>query len=153
MTDIGGIIRAHPFFQALDPAFSDLVCGCARNARFEAGAYLCREGEPADSLFLIQEGHVALEISAPTAGPVRFQTLGSGDLVGVSWLIPPYRWSYDARAVGRTRAIRIDARCLRAKCEADHDLGYAVFKQMLPILVSRLQATRLQLLDVYGASA
>lgn len=153
MTDISGIIRGHPFFQSLDPSFSDLVCGCARNARFDAGSYLCREGEPADSLYLIREGQVALEIHAPAAEPLRFQTLDSGDLVGLSWLIPPYRWTYDARALGRTRVIQMDARCLRDRCEADHDLGYAVFKQLLPILVSRLQATRLQLLDIYGAPA
>lgn len=76
--------------------------------------------------------------------------MGVGDFVGASWLIPPYRWAFDARAVELTRATSIDAACLRGKCEADHDLGYEMMKRFLPPLVKRLHATRLQLLDVYG---
>jgi CRP/FNR family cyclic AMP-dependent transcriptional regulator len=77
-------------------------------------------------------------------------TLSAGEIVGASWLVPPYRWTFDARAVELTRAIGMDAQCLRGKCEADHDLGYALMKRFLPIFVKRLEATRLQLLDVYG---
>ncbi len=76
--------------------------------------------------------------------------MGVGEFVGASWLIPPYRWTFDARAVELTRAIGIDAACLRGKCEADHDLGYEMMKRFLPALVKRLHATRLQILDVYG---
>jgi hypothetical protein len=78
------------------------------------------------------------------------QTLSAHDIVGVSWLIPPYRWAYDARAIELTRAIALDGACLRQKCEADHDLGYELMKRFVPILVQRLQASRLQMLDVYG---
>ena len=74
-------------------------------------------------------------------------------VVGVSWLVPPYRWTYDAKALELTRAIAMDAGCLRAKCEQDHDLGYEVMKRFVPILVERLQATRLQILDVYGGGS
>jgi len=79
--------------------------------------------------------------------------LAEGEILGVSWVIPPYRWTYDARALDLLRAIAIDAACLRQKREADHDLGYEMMKRFLPILVQRLQATRLQILDVYGAPA
>ena len=68
----------------------------------------------------------------------------------MSWLIPPYRWTYDAQALELMRAIAMDADCLRGKCEADHDLGYDLMKRFVPVLVERLQATRLQMLDVYG---
>ena len=84
------------------------------------------------------------------ATPIVFETLQDGDIVGASWLVPPYRWMFDARAVGLTRAIGMDAACLRGKCEADHHLGYEMMKRFLPILVGRLHATRLQILDVYG---
>ena len=78
-------------------------------------------------------------------------TVGEGEIVGVSWLIPPYRWTYDAKALDLVRAIGMDATCLRQKSEDDHDLGYEMMKRFVPVLVERLQTTRLQILDVYGA--
>ena len=147
------IIRDHPFFTGLGEELRKLVCGCARNVRFEAGQFLFREGEPANEFFLLRHGRVALEITAPGRGAMTFQTVGEGEIVGVSWLIPPYRWTNDARALGLTRAIGMDATCLRRKCEADHDLGYEMMKRFVPVLVQRLQATRLQVLDVYGTPA
>jgi len=147
------IIRDHPFFAGLGEEFRKLVCGCARNVRFEAGQFLFREGEPANEFFLLRHGRVALEITVPGRGAMTFQTVGEGEIVGVSWLIPPYRWTNDARALGLTHAIGMDATCLRRKCEADHDLGYEMMKRFVPVLVQRLQATRLQVLDVYGTPA
>lgn len=117
---------------------------------YQPGEYLFREGEAADRFYLIREGHVALEVKAPGRAPVICQTLGAGEIVGVSWLIPPYRWSFDARAVESTRAIAMDAACLRGKCEADHDLGYEMMKRFMPALLQRLHSTRLQILDIYG---
>jgi CRP-like cAMP-binding protein len=152
MEGLERIVKEHPFFVGLAEGFSNLVCGCAKNVRFEAGQYLFHEGEPADQFYLIRHGGVALELTAPGRGAVTFQTLAEGEIVGVSWLIPPYRWTYDARALGLVRAIAIDGACLRGKCEADHDLGYEMMKRFVPILVQRLQATRLQILDVYAGA-
>lgn len=144
------ILREHSFFAGLGDAFLALVSGCARNVRFEAGHYLFHEGEPANEFYLLRHGRVALELHAPGRGPITFQTLGEGEIVGVSWLIPPYRWAYDARALTLVRAIGVDAACLRQKCEADHDLGYEMMKRVTSVLIQRLQTTRLQILDVYG---
>lgn len=153
MEGIKRIIQEHPFFAGIEEGFCELVCGCAKNVRFEAGQYLFHEGEPADRFYLIRHGRVALQLTAPGRGAVTFQTLGEGEIVGVSWLIPPYHWSNDAKALELTRAIAVDAACLRQKCEADHDLGYDMMKRFMPVLAERLQATRLQILDVYGAHA
>lgn len=147
------IVSEHPFFAGLDESFLDLVRGCAKNVRFKRGQMLFREGGAADQFYLIREGRVALEIAAPTQGAVTFQTVAEGEIVGISWLFPPYRWSYDARAIDPVRAIALDGTCLRDKCEADHSLGYDVMKRLVPILMQRLQATRLQALDVYGRPA
>ena len=147
------IVREHPFFAGLNEAFLELVCGCAKNVQFAAGQYLFREGGPADQFYLIREGRVALEIAAPGSGAITFQTVGEGEIVGVSWLFPPYRWNFDARAMEPVRAIGMDATCLRNKCEADHGLGYDVMMRLAPILMQRLQATRMQILDVYGKPA
>ena len=143
-------IEEHPFFANLSDEYCNLLGGCARNLRFEVGEFILREGEPADEFCLIREGRAALEVHIPGHPELTFQTLGPGEVVGVSWLVSPYRWSYDARALERIRAIGVDARCLRNKCDSDHDLGYDMMNRFLPVLVQRLQATRLQLLDVYG---
>lgn len=151
MEGLERILREHPFLAGSSLEHGRLVSGCARNCRFEAGRYLFHEGEPANEFFLIRHGRVALEIVAPGRAPIVFATLGEGEIVGASWLVPPYRWMFDARAMELTRTIGIDAACLRGKCEADHDLGYEMMKRFVPILLKRLQATRLQILDVYGA--
>ena len=147
------IVREHAFFAGLDDGFCKLVCGCAKNVRFEAGQYLFHEGDSADQFYLLRHGRVALEVTTPGRGAVTFQTVGEGEIVGVSWLVPPYRWTYAAKALGLVRAISMDATCLRDKCEADHDLGYDMMKRFMPVIVQRLHATRLQILDVYGTPA
>lgn len=153
MEGLERILKEHPFFAGIRDSYCELVCGCAKNTRFKAGQYLFHEGEPADWFYLIRHGRVALQLTSPGRGAVIFQTVTEGELAGVSWLIPPYRWTYDARAVEDTRAIAINADCLRRKAEADHDFGYEMMKRFMPVLIQRLQATRLQILDVYGNHA
>ncbi len=150
MAGLDQIVSEQPFFAGLAPEYSELVAGCARNHMFQAQQYLFHEADPANEFFLIRHGKVALEIAAPGRPPVVFATLREGDIVGASWLVPPYVWMFDARAMDLTRAIGIDAACLRRKCEADHHLGYEMMKRFLPIFVKRLHDTRLQILDVYG---
>ena len=150
MATLEEILQEHAFFADAPAELIRLVAGCARNHIFHAGEYLFHEGESANEFFLIREGKVALEINAPGHAPIIFETLGVGEFAGASWLIPPYRWVFDARAVELTRTTGIDAACLRGKCEADHDLGYDMMRRFLPALVKRLHATRLQILDVYG---
>jgi CRP-like cAMP-binding protein len=129
--------------------FLELISGCAKNVRFEAGQYLFHEGQPADQFYLLRSGRVALQISAPER-TLTVQTVGEDEIVGASWLVPPYRWGFDAKALELTRAIAMDAACLRGKSEGDHDLGYELMKRFMPVLIQRLHATRLQILDVYG---
>jgi CRP-like cAMP-binding protein len=144
------LLREHPFFSGLEPEYLALVVGCARNVRFDAGDYLFREGDEADRFFVLRSGHVALEIDAPGRGAIIVQTVGAGGVVGFSWLFEPHRWAFDARAVEPTRALSLDGVCLRMKSEADHGLGYELMQRFARVVVQRLTATRLQLLDVYG---
>jgi CRP/FNR family cyclic AMP-dependent transcriptional regulator len=151
MEGLEQIVSEHRLFQGLGPEFVNLAAGCAKNVRFNADQYLFHAEDPADRIYLIRYGLVALEMTMPGRGAVQYETLGEGEIVGLTWLLPPYRWGYDARATELVRAIALDAKCLRDKCEADHDLGYAILKRFLPVLVQRLQAMRLQMLDVYGS--
>jgi CRP-like cAMP-binding protein len=150
METLEPILAEHPFFHNLDPAYLQLVVGCASNVRFEANQIIFREGEEADKFYLLRHGQVSLEIFAPERGSVNVQTLDEGDILGWSWLIPPYQWHFDARATTLVRAIALDGKCLRNKCEANHDLGYELLKRFAYIVGQRLDATRLQLLDIYG---
>ncbi|MDA8248685.1 MAG: cyclic nucleotide-binding domain-containing protein [Rhodospirillales bacterium] len=150
METLERLLLAHPFLAGIDPALGRVLVGCARNLRFAAGEFLFREGEAADTFYLVREGKVALELHVPGRPPLVVATLGDSELVGASWLVPPYRWSYDARATAPTRAFALDAACLRQKSEADHHLGYEMMKRLLPVMVKRMEAGRQQLLDVYG---
>jgi CRP/FNR family transcriptional regulator, cyclic AMP receptor protein len=148
---LDAVIREHPLFAGLDEGTIALVAGCARNVHFPAGAYLFREGDPAKEFHLLRVGRVALEVVSPGQGTLTILTLGAGEVAGVSWLVPPYRWRHDARAVEVVRATAVDAECLRRKCEADPRLGYELMKRVVPMLLKRLHTTRLQMLDVYGS--
>ena len=144
------IIANHSFFSDLEQRYVQSLTGCAANVRFDAGTYLFREGEPADHFYLIRQGKVAIEISAPPRKPIIVQTLTGGDVLGWSWLVPPYQWRFHARAVEPVRAIALDGKCLRARCEGNHDLGYELLKRFAQVITQRLEATRFQLLDVYA---
>jgi CRP-like cAMP-binding protein len=153
MQTLEPLLAAHPFFADLDPRFLQVVAGCAANGRFPAGTFLGREGEPANQFYLLRHGKVALQIHLPDRGALTIETLEAGEVLGWSWLFPPYRWHFDAQALELTRALVFDGQCLRAKCDADHDLGYALMQRFAHVMLQRLQATRLQLLDLYGVSA
>ena len=144
------IIREHPFYRGLAEAHLKLIVECARTARFAEGEVLFREGDPADWFYLIREGLVAVEVNVPHGDRITLQTVGEGDVVGWSWLFPPYRWYFDAKALRPTQMLAFDGRCLRTKCEADHDLGYELIKRAADTLRERLDAARLQLLDMYA---
>ena len=100
--------------------------------------------------FAIRHGTVALETYVPQRGGVTIETLHGGDVLGWSWLFPPYRCHFDARARTLVRALALDGVCLRGKCEADPKLGYELMSRFAQVLIERLQWTRLRLLDLYG---
>lgn len=144
------ILAEHPFFRGLSPEDVQLLTGCASNVVFKAGETICREGDPANHFYIIRQGKVALEVHTLERGSVMLQTLGAGEALGWSWLIPPYQWRFDARALELTRAIALDGQCLRHKCEANPRLGYELLKRVAQVFAERLMTTRLQLLDIYG---
>jgi len=153
METIEPIIREHQFFQKFKPDHIKLILGCASNVRFNTGDFLLREGEESSQFFVLRHGKVAVQIYVPGRGPIDIQTLGEGEVLGWSWLISPYHGRFDVQAMELTRAIAFDGKCLRAKCEEDHDFGYELLKRFSAIMVKRLEATRVQLLDVYDKDA
>jgi CRP-like cAMP-binding protein len=150
MKTIDDLLAVHEFFRDLEPDYRALVAGCGSNTVFEDEQYLFRTGAPADRFYAVRDGRVALEAFAPDRGPLVVETVGPGDVIGWSWLFPPYEWTFDARAVGQVKAVSFDGACLRAKCEQDHSLGWVLAKRFSYVMVRRLQSARLSLLDLYG---
>ncbi len=144
------VLTRHPFFGGMRPEHLQLLAGCASNARFEAGGFVLREGQEANEFYLIRQGKVSLEVHCPQRGPINIQTLVEGEILGWSWLVPPYHWRFDARVIETTLAIALDGKCLREKCQSDSLLGYELLKRFAQVMADRLQAAQFQLLDVYA---
>ena len=150
MQTLDAIVSEHPFFRGLKSEQLKFIAGCASNVVFKSGEFLYREGDEANQFYIIRAGRVAIEAFSVKQRAITIQTLTVGDVLGWSWLFPPYQAHFGVRAIELTRAICFDGKCLRNKCEEDHDLGYELMKRFSEVMIHRLQATRLQLLDLYG---
>jgi CRP/FNR family transcriptional regulator, cyclic AMP receptor protein len=153
METIDAILRDVRVFEGLPADALELIAGCGSNVGFRSDEMLFREGDPADTFYVLRHGRVALETFVPARGPVTIETIEAGDVIGWSWLFPPFRWHFDARALIDVRATAFDGACLRGKCETDPRLGYELMSRFAQVLIERLQWTRLRLLDVYGYAA
>jgi CRP-like cAMP-binding protein len=143
-------LHEHPFFAGLAEPTIALLAGHATEVRFAPGSYLFHEGEPAEEFVAVRDGRVTIELHTPAGGGAVLDTAHAGDVVGWSWLIPPYRWMFDARATEETDAVVFDAAALRAACEADPGVGYALTRRIAQVMAHRLQSARVRLLDLYG---
>ncbi|MCX5697256.1 MAG: cyclic nucleotide-binding domain-containing protein [Candidatus Omnitrophica bacterium] len=150
METLEPILKQHPFFKDLPAQYIDFLMGCTSHVVFKAGEVILKEGEPADKFYVLRSGHVAVYINQ---SHLTIQTIHEGDILGWSWLIPPYRYRFSAKAVENTRALALDGKCLREKCENNPDLGYALLKKIVNILTERLEATRVQVMDIYNVKS
>jgi CRP/FNR family transcriptional regulator, cyclic AMP receptor protein len=153
MESLYRILAQQAVFAGLASEQLQLIAGCTRNVRFAQGSYLLREGDAAQTFYVLREGRVALETHGGPHGQLIIETIEPGEVLGWSWLFPPYHWQFTGRALSPVRALAVDGSCLRGKCDADHDLGYQLVQRFAHIIVRRLQATRVQLLDLYGTPA
>jgi len=150
MKTVSDALLAHPFFAGLNEDYVRLIAGCGENTVFKPDQVIATEGDDANEFYILRKGRVAIQIHAAPTGTALLQTLDGGDILGWSWLFPPYRWSTEAKAIQQVHAIRLDGKCLRAKCDRDPAMGYELMKRFSQIMVQRLEATRLRMLDLYG---
>ena len=146
-------VALHPFLAGMSPTHLALLTDCAIPVHFKEGQIILREGEFANRFYLIETGKVVLESGEGFGEPVIIETVGPGDLLGWSWMFPPYVWHFTARAVEPTEAIFFYGTILREYCETDHSLGYELFKRMSPIMLRRLQAAREKMLLLHAGKA
>lgn len=148
MEDLERVLKAHPFLADLAPEHVAFIAGCARNVRFRPGEYLMREGDREDQLYLLRHGTVTIEMPAPGRDPICLETIGPGDVLGVSCLAATAA-HLDCRARETVVAVAIDNACLHRKMNDDPRLGYAISMRLLERTYERLTRARLQRLDVY----
>lgn len=145
------VLQHHPFLEGFDPKHVEKIAGLAYEARFAKDQIIFREGDQSSLFYLLQSGKVSLEVLA--LGKVaRIQTLGEGDELGWSSIFSGGRKQFQARALGAVRALAFDGAQLQAACEEDPVFGYALLKRLLGVVAERLQATRMQLMDMYSSS-
>lgn len=141
----------HPFTAGLEEDDILELAGCVvGRSEWKAGETILQRGDAADQMHLLVDGTIAIEVRPPGQGARTIQTLHGGDLLGWSWLLEPYRWTFDASASTVASAITIDAELLRRRIESDHAFGLVIWERVTRAIVNRLEATRLQVLDVYN---
>jgi len=146
-------VTLHPFLAGMNHQELVLLTDCAIPVHFEKGQVIFREGDMANRFYLIESGKVVLESGGERGLPVLVDTVGAGDLLGWSWIFPPYVWHFTARATESTDAIFFYGTILREYCERDHSLGYELFKRMSAVMVKRLQAARRNMLAFHAQDA
>ena len=148
--DIQTLLGETPFFEGMSKDHLETMAGCGKLVHFKPGDFLLREGDEAETFYLIRNGEVAIESDMPGSGPLSVARVGAGGVTGYSWLFPPHRNQFDSLAMTDVSALAMDGVCLRGKSAADHELGYQLMKRFAQVAVDRLQATRRQMLDVYA---
>lgn len=139
-------LAAQPFLRGLPPGQLGPLAAAASDVMFPAGQRIFEDGGYADRFWLIRSGHVSLDMQVPGEGPVVIDTIGMGELLGLSWLVPPFRWSFGAVCAGPVEAFEFDATAVRRCCAADPVFGYEFTRRLIPVLATRLQSTRMRLI-------
>jgi CRP/FNR family transcriptional regulator, cyclic AMP receptor protein len=146
--ELGG----HAFLRGMTDQQLAILARASWVVPVRAGHRLFEEGGTAHRFWLLRSGHIALDVHAPGRYKLLIETLGPGDLVGLSWLVPPYEWQFGATAVQDTVTFELNALAVRAACEENPGLGYELLRRVMAAAASRLHATRLRLLDLYAAT-
>jgi CRP-like cAMP-binding protein len=149
-SDLQAALATHCFTTGLAPTFIDRIVEHATLRGYREDEVLFREGEPAMQFHLVIDGRVAIETHVPGRGPQVVDTVEACETVGWSWLVPPYRWLFDARAVTDTTAVTVDGVALRGLCEDDPVFGYALMQQVAQVMLERMRSARVRLIDLYG---
>jgi CRP-like cAMP-binding protein len=144
-------LAAHPFLSGMLEGQVTRLARVATTVDVPPGHRFFEEGGHARRFWLIRDGHVALDLSVPGQPPLIVETLGAGDLMGVSWLSPPHEWQYGAKALEPTSTFQLDGAAVIALCDSDPALGYQFFVRLMSVATRRLHASRIRMLDLYAA--
>jgi CRP/FNR family cyclic AMP-dependent transcriptional regulator len=148
--DVAALVAAHPFFRDLGPGRIAAIAAIARVEEHPTGSWIGRAGTPVDEFHAVVSGRAAVEIDSPERDPLVVSTIHGGEVIGWSWFVPPHQWRFDVVALDTVESVAIDAAGLRRACDDDPALGHRLAQRLAGVIASRLEATRHQLVDVYG---
>src|ERR1041385_6892716 len=135
-------LESHGLLRGLQPKFLRMLAGYSSETEFKPGQWIFREGDPANCFYLILQGRVILETKRDVGEPLVVDRTGAGQFIGWSWLFPPYRWHYSARALEATKAVFFYGTWLRERCEGNPEFGSERVKRMAAFVVRRLEASQ-----------
>ena len=150
VADLHHSLSAHRFADGLAPRLVDALVGMARFCEYPVGTWVAQQGDPAAEFHLVLQGRFAVEVAAAGRDPLVIATVHAGEVLGWSWMLAPHLWHFDVLALDHTRTIAIDGVALRDACRTDDELGHEINHRLARVIASRLEATRLQLVDMYG---
>lgn len=140
-------LQSHTIFSDLQPAHIQVLADYAEDKAFTAGELLFKQEEPAEHFYILMDGAIEVEVPAIAGPNLAVQSLGADDVLGWSWLIPPYKWTFEAKATADTKVLVFDGKSLLQHCEKDHDFGYALMKRFAGLMSERLHAARVKMMD------
>jgi CRP/FNR family transcriptional regulator, cyclic AMP receptor protein len=146
------LLAAHPFLAGLAPPHLDRLSHFATRAPLHPDTRVFSEGGRANGFWLLRDGYVNIDMQVPGRGTVIVDTLGPGSVLGWSWLFPPYRWHFGAVTDGPVLTLAVSGADIRAACEVNPSFGYEISQRFLRVVVERMQATRMRLIDLDGAA-
>jgi CRP/FNR family transcriptional regulator, cyclic AMP receptor protein len=152
-TQIREYLAAHTYFQGMPPNFLAEIAECASQELITEQHLIFRQGTKASRFYIVLDGEVQIEIPAVSGDPAVIQLLGPDKLLGWSWLVPPHRWGFDARATKPTKLLVLDGDRLRQRCEQDSKLGYELLKRACSLMIERLDAARRRVIELYAGSS
>ncbi|MEJ2742134.1 MAG: cyclic nucleotide-binding domain-containing protein [Gammaproteobacteria bacterium] len=150
MKTVSQFVREHTLFNGMPSEQVDFIAGCGQLRRFAKGDYLAQENDAAEFFYLIIEGRVVIETHQLHGSATPLLTVNANELVNWSWLIPPYRHRFDARALTALRTVALNGTCIRKKCDIDPKLGFDLLRRLSAVIISSLHNAQFQLLDVYS---
>ena len=152
MSDILKEIESHILFRGISEKDVRSIAEFSREENFKKETFIFETGSPADAIYLIIKGRVSVEMHEPVRGSLILESLTRGQLLGLSWLTQPAHWVFDARCLDEVTVIRVEAKELGEFCDSHTEAGYIIMKNLALLIRDRLQATRLQLMDIYATS-
>lgn len=147
MSSIENYLSSHEFFSGLDDNYIKFLAGSAAEKKIKSGDTLFKQGERAERFYLLRSGQISIQVPALMGPTLEIQTLGNDQILGWSWLIAPYRWSFLARAVADSEVLEFDGKAILAHCESDPKFGYELFKRFAALMSERLDAARQKMMD------
>lgn len=152
MSKLKRYLDSHPifFFHDMEEQYLDILDACSETREYKADACIFKAGDEAAHFHIIQTGEVSIHVKGAKGDNITIQTVSSGEVLGFSWMMVPYLYRFDATALEPTITHAFDARRLRKEIEKDRAFGYDLVTRFNQVISQRLQATRLQIIDMYG---